>query len=129
MPYANPNSSTIAIVGGDSLVGHALELMLLSAGYDARFIDASSTNGPSDPFKGVSLVLLAPRTSGAQREALLGSLRNGMLDKPAVPVLELVSGSDEAQDKEEVGARRMLWPCQLKDLKREIEAGLGREER
>lgn len=119
-----PEDIALAIAGGDPLVGHALELMLHSTGYDARFLDHSSTNRPSDPFEGAGLLLLAPRTSGAEREAILGRLRNGLSGKLAVPVLELVSSSDEAKDKEEIGARRVLWPCQLKDLKREIEAAL-----
>lgn len=119
-----PNHIALVIAGGDSLVGRALEQMLRSAGYDARFVGDASAYDPSDPLEGANLVLLTPRTSSADREALLWSLRNGMLDKRAVPVLELVSSSDEAQAKEEVGTRRVLWPCQLKVLKREIEAAL-----
>jgi hypothetical protein len=99
--------------------------MLRSDGYDARLLDRSSINGPSTIFEGASLVLLAPKTSGADREALFERLTNGAPGKVAAPVLELVSGSDEAQDKEEVGVRRLLWPCQLKVLKQEIEAALS----
>ncbi|MDQ3911453.1 MAG: hypothetical protein M3305_06750 [Actinomycetota bacterium] len=125
MLYPHSNLTSIAIVSGEPLVGHALEQMLRSDGYDARLLDQSSVNGPSTIFEGASLVLLAPRMSGADREALFELLRNGVSEKVAAPVLELVSGSDEAQDKEEVGARRVLWPCQLKVLKREIEAALS----
>lgn len=118
---------TLAIAGGDSLVGHALELMLRSAGYEARFLDTSSINGPSNPLEGASLLLLAPRTSKAKREALLGHLRKDKSDKRiALPMLELV-GNGEAEDGEEVGARRVLWPCQLKNLKQEIENALLNE--
>ena len=125
MLYPHSNLTSIAIIGGEPLVGHALEQMLRSDGYDARLLDRSSINGPSTIFEGASLVLLAPKTSGADREALFERLTNGAPGKVAAPVLELVSGSDEAQDKEEVGVRRLLWPCQLKVLKQEIEAALS----
>lgn len=118
-----PNHIALVIAGGDSLVGYALEQMLRSAGYDARFMDAA-INDLSDPLEEASLILLTPRTSSADREALLERLRNGTLYKLAVPVLELVSSSDAAKAKEEVETRRVLWPCQLKVLKREIEAAL-----
>ena len=125
MLYPHSNLTSIAIIGGEPLVGHALEQMLRSDGYDARLLDQSSINGPSTIFERASLVLLAPGMSGADREALFGRLRNGVSEKVAAPVLELVSGSDEAQDKGEIGARRVLWPCQFKVLKREIEAALS----
>jgi hypothetical protein len=114
---------SLTIAGGDSLVGHALELILQSAGYDARFLDEASLYGSSDPLEGASVVLLAPRTSRAEQEALLRRLRNSTTDKPAIPVLELV-GNGGAKTGEDEGVRRVLWPCPLKELRREIEASL-----
>ena len=56
MSYPSSTSNKIAIVGGDPLVGRALELSLQSAGYSARFLDGSSVNGAYDPLEGLGLV-------------------------------------------------------------------------
>lgn len=127
MSYPNPNSTTIGIVGGDTLVGHALELMLLSAGYGARFLESTSTNGEEDFFDGVSLILIAPRANDVERRALLSRLHNGgsMPSKLQVPVVELVATADGARvEGEGLVARHVLWPCRVKDLTREIEGAL-----
>jgi hypothetical protein len=120
-----PNHIALSIAGGDSLVGHALEQMLQNAGYKAQFLEDSTTNGSLNPFEGTSLVLLGPRTSCAKREALLGRLRNGRPDKLEVPVVELV-GNGGGEDGQHIGGgvRRVLWPCQFKVLKQEIESAL-----
>lgn len=120
---SRPNRVALAIAGGDSLVGQTLEHMLRGAGYYARFLDVSSINDPSDPLKGASLVLLAPRMSGADRDAFLGHLRNRVPRKATVPVLELV-GNGGTENGEAVGVRRVLWPCRLKVLLWEIENAL-----
>jgi hypothetical protein len=126
--YPNPNSTTIGIVGGDPLVGHALELMLLSAGYSARFLEGISANGEADFFDGISLILIAPRSNDDDRKALLSCLHNGGSSTPSktqVPVVELVATADRARAEEEgLVARHVLWPCRVKDLKREIEGAL-----
>lgn len=129
MSYPSSTSNKIAIVGGDPLVGRALELSLQSAGYSARFLDGSSVNGAYDPLEGLGLVLLAPRISAVDREAFLRRLRHASSSAPArVPVLELIASSNGARDREEkeeiVVVQRMLWPCQLNDLKQKIETML-----
>lgn len=130
MSFPNPGSTTVAIIGGDPTVGHALELMLLSAGYSARFLGGSSSiEGEANPFGGAHLVLIAPRASDADRKTLLNRLRSsGAADKPRkarLPVLELVATTNGAWVEEAVLAtRRILWPCSVRDLKREIEAAL-----
>lgn len=124
MSYPN-HIAVLAIAGGDSLVGHALELMLQSAGYDARFLDEAPLNGPSDPLEGVSLVLLAPRASESERKVLLSHLHSSDTpEKGAVPMLQLVTITDGEQRHEEEEVRRVLWPCSLKDLTSELEAAL-----
>ena len=133
MSYPNPNSATIAIAGGDPIVGHALELMLLSAGYSARFLGSSSIEGEANPFDRAHLVLIAPRSNDADRKALLNHLHSSSATdkslKDRLPVLELVAASNGARVEEEVEeeglvGRCILWPCRPKDLKREIEAAL-----
>jgi hypothetical protein len=121
--YPSPNPTTIAIVGGDSLVGRALEVPLLNLGYGVRFLDESSISDEAYPLGEVALVLLPPRSEVEDRKAILSHLQSS---RPAnsgkLPVIELVAGTDEARDEKEV--RRVLWPCRMKVLRREIEAAL-----
>ena len=126
MAYQSPNSSIIAVVGGDPLVGQALEVPLLNAGYGVRFLYGSATNGEAHPLDGVDLVLLAPRSGDGDRKAILSRFQSSTpAGSGKVPVMELVAGSEEARAEEEV--RRVLWPCRMKDLRREIEAALSND--
>jgi hypothetical protein len=126
--YLNPSSTAVAIVGGDPLVGHALELMLLSAGYGARFLRGSSNDVEANPFDRAHLVLIGPRSNDADREALLKHLHSSVTEKSPearLPVLELVAVPNGARvEVEGLVTRRILWPCPVPDLKREIEAAL-----
>lgn len=130
MSYPNHHLSTIAIVGGDPVVGYTLEQMLLIAGYGARFLGGSSSiEGEANPFKGTHLVIIAPRSNDADRKALLSHLHSSSANdkslKAQLPVLELVTTANGAQVEEErLVTRRILWPCPVSVLKREIEAAL-----
>jgi hypothetical protein len=119
------NPVTVAILGGDPVVGRTLELMLERAGYDARFLNGSFIDKPVKLPEEVRLVILAPGLHYKGRERFLNSMENA----PAaakVPVLELVRASER-----ERAARLgyVLWPCRAKDLKQEIEALLLAESR
>jgi hypothetical protein len=121
-----PNPTTIAVVGGDPLVGQALEVPLLNAGYGVRFFDGSHIHCEARSLEAVDLVLLMPRSGNKDRKAILSRLQSSTrAGSRKVPVLELVAGSDEARDEEEV--RRVLWPCRMKDLRREIDAALSND--
>ena len=130
MSYPNTNSTTVAIVGGDPIVGHALELMLLSAGYDARFLGGSFIEVEANPFDWAHLVLIAPRSNHADREALFDRLYSSSVNdkspKARLPVLELVAAPNGVLrvEGEGLATRRILWPCPVPDLKWEIEAAL-----
>jgi nucleoside-diphosphate-sugar epimerase len=124
--YPSPNPTTIAVTGGDPLVGQALEVPLLNAGYRVRLLEEFSMNGEANPLDGVDLLLLTPRSGDDDRTAILSRLQSSTPASSAkVPVVELVAGSDEARAEEEV--RRVLWPCRMKDLRREIEAVLSND--
>ena len=124
MSYPGPNPTTIAVAGGDPLVGQALEVPLLNAGYRVRLLERFSMNDEANPLDGVDLLLLTPRSGDEDRKAILSRLQSSTpASSGKVPVVELVAGSDEARAEEEV--RRVLWPCRMKDLRREIEAALA----
>jgi hypothetical protein len=110
--------TTVAILGGNSVVGRALEALLRGAGYDTRLIDEPITGMPEELLWGVELLLVAPTPSTKSRERFLDGL-GSMSGTAAIPILTLYSV-----------VRRVLadqtglvpWPCRLEELKAEIEA-------
>lgn len=123
-----PASATVIVVGGDAVVGQALELLLRGADYGVRFLPERSlirvppAGGALD---GARLLLLAPKLSAEGREGVLAWVRASSAAKK-IPVLELVDDPDGARDGS--GRCFLPWPCRTEDLKRHIDAALtGRE--
>ncbi len=120
MSRQDQNPIKIAILGGDPVVGRSLELMLESAGYNARFLNGAFEDKPAELPGEVRLVILAPGLNYKGRERFLKGRENGSAAKK-IPVLELVRDSD----RERAGQRGyVLWPCRAKDLRQELEAVL-----
>ncbi len=117
----NPNAPiSVAILGGDPVVGRTLELMLESAGYNARFLNGSFVDKPAELPEEVRLVILTPGLNHKGRERFLNSMENAPSAKK-IPILEMVRASERERTKQ-VGY--VLWPCRAKDLRQEIEAVL-----
>ncbi len=112
--------TTIAILGGDSMVGQTLELMLEGGGYDARFLNGSFVDRPAELPEEIQVVILMPGLHPRGLEGFLNGMERAST-RARIPVLKLVSVSDRTQDSEQGS---VLWPCRVKDLKREIEAAL-----
>src|SRR5690606_19142967 len=92
-----PSSTSLMILGDDLLVGHALESLLQSVGYQALFL-AESGARCSLPLPSAHLVLLAPCASPRRRRDRLRQMRQMVVDL-RVPVLELTpSGEPMAGD-------------------------------
>lgn len=119
---AVPAAAIIIVVGGDAVVGHALELLLRGSGYDARF-EASLTFVAGGMSLDAGLILLAPGLDVRGRETVLASVdaarRGGGL-----PVVELVPAT---ASRPREGHARLPWPCRTEDLEREVEAALSRD--
>jgi hypothetical protein len=117
-----PTPITVAIVGGDPIVGQAIGALLENTDYGTRFIAYPVTDGSRNMLTDAHVVLLTSGLSAEFREEFLSS----DLSRPAtidIPVLELTSEPNEAKP----GQRRQVrWPCPLEQLRREIEAALAR---
>src|SRR5919107_5318609 len=112
--------ATIAILGGNSVAGRALEALLQGVGYDTRLIEDPPESPPEQLLDGVRLLLLAPTLSTESREALLAEM-GGTLAAANIPVLTLSTTIREALGD---GPVIIPWPCRLEDLTRKIEAAL-----
>jgi hypothetical protein len=110
----------IAILGGNSVSGRALEALLQGVGYDTRLIEDSPERPLEQILEGVRLLLLAPTLSAESRETLLEEM--GSTPEAAnIPVLTLSTSFKEALAG---GPAFIPWPCRLEDLTKRIEAVL-----
>src|ERR687897_283095 len=114
--------TTIAILGGNSVAGRALEALLQGVGYDTRLIEDPPERSPEQLLEGVRLLLLAPTLSAESRETLLAEMGSS-LDATNIPVLTLSTTLKEALAG---GPAFIPWPCRLEDLTKKIEAVLLR---
>src|SRR5687767_15226938 len=113
-------ATTIAILGGNSVAGRALEALLQGVGYDTRLVEDPPERSPEQLLEGVRLLLLAPTLSAESRETLLAEM-GSTLDAAHIPVLTLSTSLREAL----AGAPAFIpWPCRLEDLTKKIEAAL-----
>ena len=118
----------VAIIGGDPIVGEALEVLLQAAGYRTRFLPESAMDELLGELLADSqLLLIAPVLSAKRRKALLETIL-GPSTPVNIPVLQLLpaNGGHHLQ-----GGRFVLWPCSGGELKRAIDAllfGQGRSD-
>ncbi len=117
-PVTGP--TTIAILGGYSVAGRALEALLQGVGYDTRLIEDPPKSTPEQLLEGVRLLLLAPTLSAESREVLFAEM-GSTLHSANIPVLTLSTTLKEALGD---GPVSIPWPCRLEDLTRKIEAAL-----
>jgi hypothetical protein len=108
----------VAILGGDSVVGRALQALLQGLGYDTRLIEEYGVGTPEELLEGTQLLLATPAVNLESRERFLEGMRSTP-GTAAIPVLTLstVRTKDLADQ-----AGIVLWPCRLEDLNRAIEA-------
>ncbi len=112
--------TTVGIIGGDPIVGQALELLLQTGGYEARFLPNLSVGGFAELLADIKLLLLAPALGNRCRQSLMEDLAH-MPATSKIPVLSLISASGETPDSYEDA---VLWPCPAEELKTRIDAAL-----
>jgi hypothetical protein len=122
MSQREAGSVNIAILGGDLLVGRALEVALQGVGYDTRYLNGTFTDEPAELPEDVKLVIFAPRMNTERRKAFLSNMRNSAA-MSGLPVLELATVLKEVRAEQE-GVGLVAWPCSTEELVRRIEAAL-----
>jgi hypothetical protein len=118
-------TTTLAILGGNSVVGSALEVLLQGLGYDTKLIEESGMGRPEELLEGVQLLLAAPTVNTESRERFLVRMKSTP-STAAIPVLTL-STAQRVDLANQTGI--VPWPCRLEDLERAIDAAIyNREE-
>lgn len=111
-------STTVAILGENPVVGKALETLLLSSDLGARFFFDYPTD-PAAPLGGARVALVLPASSTERGEALMKRIRSNLATAD-LTIIELIT----SPDAEHNGHTCLPWPCSLQELKRSIEAAL-----
>jgi hypothetical protein len=107
-------------LGGNSVVGRALGVLLQSTGYATRLIEEPTTGKPEELLEGVQLLLVAPTPGSRSRERFLDHM-GSVAETAAIPVLTLSSVAGRVL-ADETGF--VPWPYRLEDLEAEIEGAL-----
>jgi hypothetical protein len=111
--------ATVAILGGNPVIGKALESLLRSADYVARFF-SEYPEEDVEPLGGAKVALILPALSSRHQESLITLIR----DTPAttnLPVIELITTPNENGNGQ---ITRVPWPCSIEDLRRSIDEKL-----
>jgi hypothetical protein len=109
--------ATVLVLGGDSIVGQALELLLGSPDFGVRFLAEPSLEEPG-LLDNVGLLLISPGVRAEFREALL-DLVACMPPAQRIPILALITGKDLGSP-DETGYSSLSWPCKPEDIVRRI---------
>lgn len=114
----NPSEgpATVAILGGNAVIGKALESLLRSADYVARFF-SEYPEKEVDPLGGAKVALILPSLSSRHQESLITLIR----DTTNLPVIELITTPNENGNDQ---ITRVPWPCSIEDLRRSIDEQL-----
>ena len=115
--------TTIAILGGDTLVEDILARLLQDAGYVTRVLEAHPSGLADGLLDGVDVLLLAPGLDAEMSGAFLGAMRSTP-KTAAIPVLSLPAALKQAL-LDELGASAS-WRSLLEELVGQIAAALER---
>ena len=114
-------TTTIAILGSDTVVGSTLGVLLEGHGYRTTLLGSHPTGVVDELLEGAQLLLLTPRVDEGAREAFLGAMGKRTPQKASMPVIAL-STSLEAPSEGRVES--VPWPCETRVLVERIEASL-----
>jgi hypothetical protein len=118
----HPQSTTIVILGADTVVGRALCALLESSGYHTSPLDSYPTGVVDELLEGAHLLLLTPRVDRGVREAFLGAMGKSTPQKADMQVIVLTTAVEESP--QDAGVQSVPWPCETKVLVEHIEAVL-----
>jgi hypothetical protein len=82
-------TTTIAILGSDTVVGRSLCVLLEGSGYKSTLLDAYPTGVVDELLEGAHLLILTPRADQGVREAFLGAMGKRVPQKADMPVIAL----------------------------------------
>ena len=120
MPHHQP--TTIAILGGNSVVGCGLGQLLQGVGYEIRLLEEPGAFRPQELLEGVDVQLLMPYLGKAFRETFVIAI-GSTPETSRIPVLAL---STVGKVTPPVGEKLSIvpWPCRIEEMVWRIEIAL-----
>ena len=116
-------TTTIAILGCDTVVGRSLSVLLESHAYNTVLLDSHPTGVVDELLEGAHLLILTPRVDQGVRKAFVGAMGKSTPQKGDMPVIVLTTDTEERMPEKE-GVISVPWPCETKVLVDHIEAAL-----
>ena len=124
-PQPTPPTTTVAILGSDTVVGSALSALLEGSGYHTRLLESYPSGVVDELLAGADLLMLIPEVDEGVREAFLGAMGKQEPQKAHMPVIALSKATTiEEGLPEEERVMTVPWPCKTEDLVERIEAAL-----
>jgi hypothetical protein len=120
---ARQDTTTVAILGADTLAEDILAKLLRDEGYSTRVLEAYPTGLVTELMDGVDVLLLIPDLNPSVRECFLETMRSTPGTAP-IPLIPLSPTLKEALLDEL--AVEVSWRQQLQRLVHGIEVALGR---
>ena len=122
MQHPEP-TTTVAILGADTLAEDILAKLLRGEGYDTRLLEAQPTGLVDQWLSGADVLLLTPGLNDDVRRSFLETMRS-VPKAASIPLIPLSATFEEALLDEL--AVEVSWRQQLDRLVHQIEAALGR---
>jgi hypothetical protein len=119
-----PITTTVAILGADTIVGRALCALLEGSGYQTRLLDAYPTGVVDELLGDAHLLLLTPRLDEGVRKAILGAMGKSAPQTENLPMISL-STTITMEGTGGEGVLSVPWPCSIEDLVGHIETVLA----
>jgi hypothetical protein len=117
-------TTTVAILGSDTVVGRTLCVLLEGHGYQTTLLDSYPTGIVDELLDGAHLLLLTPRVDEGVREAFLGAMGKTTPQVGEMPVISLSTTTAIEENRPEERVIRVPWPCEAKVLVDHIEVAL-----
>jgi hypothetical protein len=123
VPPPTSPTTTVAILGADTLAEDILAKLLREAGYSTRLLEAHPAGLVTELLDGADVLLLTPSLDDDVRRSFL-EVKRSTPETASVPLIPLPAAFEEALLDEL--AVEVSWRQQLDRLVRQIEAALGR---
>ena len=111
---------TVAILGGNPVVGKALESLLESTDYGARYFPENLAESAELP-GGVRVALVMPALSNQRSDALITRLLDTS-GPDCPPIIELITTPNGHHNGHRI---YVSWPCSVEELEQSIGAALA----
>jgi hypothetical protein len=121
--FHEQHTTTIAILGSETVVGRTLSLLLEGSGYQTTLLDSYPTGVVDELLDDADLLLLTPRVDEGVREAFVGAMGKSVPQTADMPVIALSTAVEEDLPEKE-GVIIVPWPSETKVLIERIEEAL-----